>query len=141
MRSERFSSRLTSTWITSPSRCNRPWARRIVAPRAAERNLRHTSGRMIRLAWPVSSSSVTNVMPFAVPGRWRTSTIPATRTGLPLGQVFSCDGRDHAQPLQPVAQELHRMGPQRQARGAVVGQDFLGGRHEGEGDGRMMNDE
>ncbi len=44
---------------------------------------------MIRLAWPVSSSRVTNVIPLAVPGRWRTSTIPATRTGPPLGNVFS----------------------------------------------------
>jgi hypothetical protein len=38
---------------------------------------------MIRLAVPVSSSKVTNVIPLAVPGRWRTSTIPATQIGPP----------------------------------------------------------
>ena len=37
--------------------------------------------------WPVSSSSVRKVTPLALPGRWRISTIPAVRTGLPCGNA------------------------------------------------------
>ena len=34
-------------------------------------------GQTTRLAMPLSSSSVMNMTPLALPGRWRTSTIPA----------------------------------------------------------------
>src|SRR5438067_1611771 len=39
---------------------------------------------MMMLAMPVSSSSVRKTNPFAVPGRWRVMTMPATRTRRPL---------------------------------------------------------
>ena len=48
---------------------------------------------MTRFATPVSSSSVTNVMPLAVPGRCRTSTNPATRTCRPGRAVESSHDR------------------------------------------------
>ena len=41
------------------------------------------SGRTMMLAMPVSSSSVRNTNPFAVPGRCRVMTAPATRTRRP----------------------------------------------------------
>lgn len=39
--------------------------------------------------WPVSSSSVMNSTPFAVPGRWRTVTIPHARANCPLRSCTS----------------------------------------------------
>ena len=77
--------------------------------RAAARNRFQTAGRMIRLAVPVSSSRVTNVMPLAVEGRCRTSTRPATRIHLPSGHV-QCGGRSDAELIQFAAEELQRMG-------------------------------
>jgi len=43
----------------------------------------------IVLAMPVSSSSVMKITPLAVPGRWRTSTSPATVTRAPLRIIGS----------------------------------------------------
>ena len=108
-------------------------------PRAARRHRRHTASRTIRLAVPVSSSSVTKVIPLAVPGRWRTSTMPATLTRLAVGQRFQRlrPARRFAWPTP--REGTKRMPPQRQAGGAVVGQHFFGGRHGREGG--MMNGE
>ena len=44
---------------------------------------------MIGLTVPVSSSSVTNIVPLAVPGRWRCVTRPLARASRPFGQVLS----------------------------------------------------
>ena len=44
------------------------------------------------LATPVSSSSVRKITPFAVPGRWRTSTSPATVTLPPNGARVTVAG-------------------------------------------------
>jgi hypothetical protein len=42
-----------------------------------------TEGQTIRFALAVSSSSVTNITPFADTGIWRTSTSPASERRLP----------------------------------------------------------
>ena len=54
--------------------------------RAGDRRLiaRVEIGATITLAIPVSSSSVRNTNPFAVPGRCRVMTIPAVRTRWPV---------------------------------------------------------
>ena len=41
------------------------------------------AGQTTTLATPVSSSMVANTTPAALPGRWRTSTTPATDTRAP----------------------------------------------------------
>ena len=93
----------------------------------------NTSGVMIALAMPVSSSSDRNTNPLAVPGRWRVITAPATRTRRP--------GRPRARSLarcdparrQRRADERHRMRPNRQPRPVVVRLHPLGQRHGGQG--------
>ena len=50
-----------------------------LARRPTRRYRSHTCGQTIRLTVPVSSSSVMNVIPLAVPGRCLTRTSPATR--------------------------------------------------------------
>ena len=76
---------------------------------------------------PSSSSSSMNVTPFAVAGRWRAITRPATRTRRPCGCVSSS-----ALVLQVGGQrrahQLERVLAQRHARRAVVGQHPLPGR-------------
>ena len=51
------------------------------------------SGRTMMLAMPVSSSSVRKTNPFAVPGRCRVMTMPATRTRRPCSRGAQVDGR------------------------------------------------
>jgi hypothetical protein len=46
--------------------------------------VRLENGIMMRLKMLVSSSTLKKTTPFAVPGRWRTMTQPATRTIAPL---------------------------------------------------------
>ncbi|MOA27736.1 hypothetical protein D3C78_1486290 [compost metagenome] len=46
-----------------------------------------TFGQTMALATPVSSSIVMKITPLAEPGRWRTSTSPATVTLRPTGAV------------------------------------------------------
>jgi hypothetical protein len=47
-----------------------------------------TLGQITELATPVSSSMVMNTTPAAEPGRWRTSTTPATLTRDPSRVVL-----------------------------------------------------
>ena len=76
-------------------------------------------------------------MPLAVEGRWRTSTIPATRTGFPCGP---CSGSSAAG-VAPIAMQLARKNsigwPERQSGRPVVGQHFLGRRHSRQRDRRL----
>jgi hypothetical protein len=51
----------------------------------ARRNSSYFAFHTTMLATPVSSSSVMKITPFAVPGRCRTSTSPATTTRAPFG--------------------------------------------------------
>src|SRR6184192_2898593 len=52
------------------------------------------SGRTMMFAMPVSSSRVRNTKPFAVPGRWRVMTMPATRTRRPCRATRRSIARD-----------------------------------------------
>ena len=62
-------------------------ARGLTAIMPAERMMRRffskTVGQTTRLAMPLSSSSVMNMTPLALPGRWRTSTMPAASSHRP----------------------------------------------------------
>ena len=75
---DRSTSSRTITCTTSPSRCTDPCAAIIPADRISRRWRSNRSGQTTRLAKPVSSSIVMNSTPRAEPGRWRTSTRPAT---------------------------------------------------------------
>ena len=66
------------TWMTRPSRCNWPRTASMREPSTTRRLFSKTLGQMTILAMPVSSSRVAKMTPLAVPGRWRTSTRPAT---------------------------------------------------------------
>ena len=48
---------------------------------------------MMMFEMPVSSSSVRNTNPFAVPGRWRVMTMPATRTRRPFRALGRSEAR------------------------------------------------
>lgn len=78
----------TSRWATrcrtSPSHCHVPYTARSDAPSASCRNFSCSEGQMMTLALPVSSSMVTKITLFAVPGRWRTVTNSQPRASLPL---------------------------------------------------------
>ena len=52
--------------------------------------------RRRRSTVPVSSSSVRNRKPFAVPGRWRTITAPAARAPSAVGHAAQLGGGEHA---------------------------------------------
>ena len=89
------------------------------------------------LAMPVSSSSVRKTKPFAVPGRWRVMTMPATRTRRPWRAVVQIDRAQHAAHRQLVAPQRHRMAADRQARAGVVGHQALGFGHRLAADRRV----
>ncbi len=72
------------TWMTSPSRCTRPFIPIIAAAdMTVRRCASNRSGQRMPLAMPVSSSMVMNSTPLALPGFWRTRMIPATSTWRP----------------------------------------------------------
>ena len=80
------SSSVSATTCTTPeraSRCTRPFTCISRAVITTLRKVAITLGQMTRLATPVSSSSVTKQTPLALPGRWRTSTSPASRSRAP----------------------------------------------------------
>ena len=77
------------------------------------------------LTGPVSSSSVTNMLPLAVPGRWRKVTMPQARTLRPWGTVCSCKAVSSRQRCQARAQQSQRVAAQGQAGGGVVEDDFF----------------
>src|SRR6266700_1610457 len=59
------------------------------SPRTAVRCRSYTSGRTITFTIPSSSSSSTKMNPFAVSGRWRATTSPATPTHAPSARVHT----------------------------------------------------
>ena len=84
------------------------------------------------LAMPVSSSSVMNTTPLALPGRCRTSTTPAQRTRfLSLAWQTRSQASD-ALPGEHRPQKFHRMALQRQPDGLVIGDHLLRQRHLGQ---------
>ena len=66
--------------MMSSCRWMRPWMTMRRAPITSLRKRSSVFGQTTALAMPVSSSMVMNTTPLAVPGRWRTSTTPATAT-------------------------------------------------------------
>ena len=84
---EMSSMRSATTWVTSPSRCSRPVTFRQRPEITARRNCRKVFAQTTMFAVPVSSSRVRNTTPFAVPGRWRQVTSPATATRTPAGGI------------------------------------------------------
>ncbi len=86
-------------------------------------------GQTIRLAMPISSSSVMKITPCAVPGRWRTSTSPATATRSPLFSVASASLRLTPRASRRRAHEGDRMGLERQRQATIVLDDMGAERH------------
>src|SRR5688572_19046484 len=84
-RSKHFS---TTTWITSLSTCSFPSTIINLDCRISRRYLSMIFSNTTRLAVPVSSSIVIKQTPFAVPGRWRTKTSPATFTLFPFFKLL-----------------------------------------------------
>ena len=82
-----------------------------VADSTSRRCSSNTDGHRIRLAWPVSSSIVTNNTPRALPGRCRTRTMPATSTRLP-SWIAPRSAQRMIRRCQIVAQETDRMAAQ-----------------------------
>ena len=66
---------MTPSWI-----CKIPSVRRNGSATSVQRCFANKPGVTITLAMPVSSSRLRKTKPFAVPGRWRTITLPATFT-------------------------------------------------------------
>ena len=87
------------------------------------------SGTTIAFEVPVSSSSVMNRKPFAVPGRWRTITAPAMRTQLPSRAPRSSAAESTPRARRRVAEVRHQVRAGGDARAAVVGDGLLEGRH------------
>ena len=93
--------------------------RRAAAARCARAGggARRRVGGTIRLIVPCSSSSSRKTMPFAVPGRWRATTRPPTRTRVPCASVSRSRQDDGAR--RAAAGAAARSGARR-ASGPVV---------------------
>ena len=70
---------------------------------------------------PVSSSSSRKTTPLAVPGRWRATTRPPTRTRAPWGRSLEVGAGGDPARRQPVAQEAQRVAIDGEAGRRVVG--------------------
>ena len=82
---------------------------------------------------PVSSSSVTKVIPLACPGPTNQHDAGHAH-GTAVGKRFERPGRATWRLANSARKERKRMSPQRETGGAVVGQNLFGGRHCGKGD-------
>ena len=89
------SSKLSATiWITPASFCTRPVMATKRPPSTTALFCSKILGQTMALATPVSSSKVMKITPLAEPGRWRTSTSPATLTfGMGRGAARSSQRR------------------------------------------------
>ena len=87
----------------------------MVADRIVRRCRSNTFGQTTRLAMPLSSSSVMNITPLALPGRCRTSTRPAASSQRPSRACHRLDTAD-----DPAAAEIRRAG-RRQGGCAATG--------------------
>jgi len=75
-----------------------------------------------RLTTPVSSSSVMNIRPEAVPGRWRNITRPATLTRLGPQRAYCAEVTTLRAAAR--AQQRQRMPAQREVHAAIVVDDL-----------------
>ena len=96
---------MMSSW-----RWTRPCTTTSRAPITTLRSRSSTLGQITELATPVSSSMVMNTTPGAEPGRWRTSTTPATLTLRAVAHGFEIGAGGDARCADAVAQEAHRDG-------------------------------
>ena len=79
-------------FITSPSRCQRPYTASSRDCNSAARCVSRTAFQQITCTTPVSSSRVMKVVPLAVGGCCRSVTMPQWRTMRPSGTARrSCD--------------------------------------------------
>ena len=83
-RCDMSTSRLATRLRTMPSCCHTPYTPSKGALSTSLRCSSTSDGQTITLTVPVSSSSVKNSTPLAVPGRWRTVTMPQARATCPL---------------------------------------------------------
>ena len=107
----------------------RPRPAGLPALRSSRRCFWNRSGVTIRLAIPVSSSSVMNRKPLAVPGRWRTITTPAVFTHDLMFGAREIVGAENSARGQIAAQIRHQMRPGGEAGRGVVRQRFIDRRH------------
>jgi hypothetical protein len=107
------------------ARCHTPYTPSRCAPSTSPALLFDQAGHTITFTLPVSSSSVRNSTPLAVPGRWRTVTMPQARASWPFGEVHQHVGRQEALASRLRPQQRQRMAAQRQALRAVVADDLL----------------
>src|SRR5947199_308910 len=77
------STRAARTDITPSCICKIPSTSKNGSLTSGSRRRAKRPGVTMTFAIPVSSSRLRNTKPFAVPGRWRTITLPATRTRAP----------------------------------------------------------
>ena len=75
--------------------------------RCVSRTVSNTSGRIITSSSPLLSSRLRNVIPLAVPGRWRTTTILATCTRCPAWQKCFTSQVVKTAAVQGIAVESH----------------------------------
>jgi MFS family permease len=93
-------SRLATRCRTSPSRCHTPYTPSRCAFSTSRRCCSTRLAHTITFTFPVSSSMVRKSTPLAVPGRWRTVTMPQARASWPFAKSISTSGRQEA--LAPI---------------------------------------
>jgi len=123
------SRRSATTWITPSSRCNLPVQRSRVAPSAARRKRSRLAGQTIRLAIPVSSSTVMKTTPFALPGALPDQHDPGDRQPPVDRQMGEVGGGDQALAGEIGAQKGEQVTLQSQAQARVILHDMLAQRH------------
>ena len=113
--------RCSATRLVAPSaRSSRPRTTSARDVRATLRNFCHSPAEQMTLSSPVSSSRDRNVTPPAVPGRCRCVTTPGD--GHPPADLVRVRLLDPQDPggVEPVADELRRVGVDRDTRGPHV---------------------
>src|SRR5258705_145735 len=98
-----------STFTVPSSLASLPRTHSNGSPRTAVRYRSYTSGRTITFTMPASSSTSTKMNPFAVSGRWRATTSPATSTHAPCASWGSASlGRREAAELESLVRMIER---------------------------------
>ena len=100
-----------TTWITPEALCKGPVTATSRAPITTGRYVSNARAHTMVLAMPVSSSSVMKITPLAVPGRWRTSTSPATVTRSPLRMPGNSSWRRMPRAVELATQERAQGAP------------------------------
>ena len=125
----RSSMRSATIWMTPCSLCSLPVTATKRAPSTIARKRSNAFGQTMTLAMPASSSSVMKMTPLAVPGRWRTSTRPATVDPLAVPDRGKRVGAQDSARGEAGAHERGRMGLQGQRQAPVVLDHMRAERH------------